>query len=248
MDLKVLLDLSVNLIAGLIGFWIGWVWQRFKRLSRSRRAKRFWKPFVEGELQIVLGRFLEFKSFEESGFLGVGDAVGLSELGAHFEAIGLGGFTVSYADRLDGDALKTNLILLGGPDANAISREIVQKVNSTLRFGNPANYEISIYDSKNQKIYVPTRQPDLNEINIDYGVILKTNNPFAPTKQVLLIAGSFGYGTWAGVRFALSKRFLDDAIVANGKPIECLIETDIVRGTPQDIRLIVLRPLEREAS
>jgi hypothetical protein len=248
MDWKVLLDLIVNLAAGLIGFWIGWIWQKGKKLIGFRKARHFWKPFADGKLRVIIGRFLEFKSFEESGFVGLGCAIGLTELSAYFEEVGLKEFTVSYADRLDGDDLKTNLVLLGGPDANAVTREVIPRISSELQLGNPTNYEISIYDSQTTKMYAPSRSPLTNEIDKDYAVIIRAENPFAPTKQILLIAGSYGYGTWAGVRFAISKQFLDNSIVAENKSLECLIETDIVRETPQDIRLIILRSLEGNKS
>lgn len=239
-----LIDIGINLIAALIGFWIGWIWQTLRKALRSRRSQRFWKPFVTGELQVVIGRFLEFTQFEQSGFLGVGDAIGLTELRTYFGGLGLRDFTVSYADRVDGDSLKTNLILIGGPDANAVSKEVVTKINSTLRFGNPAHYEIAIYDSATDRIYAPLTKSDSHEIIKDYGVILKTTNPFSPSKQVLVIAGSFGYGAWAGIRYAISKQFIENEFVIQGKPLECLIEADIVRGTPQDIRLVTVRSLE----
>ena len=248
MKMNIITQIAVNIISGLIGVWIGRAWYEFQRAIRLRRAKRFWKVFVSGELQVVVGRFLEFASFEQSGFLGVGDAMALAELRMHFESLGLRDFSVSYADRLDGDSLKTNLILIGGPDVNTITKEAVVRIQSTLRFGNPEHHEIAIYDSVTDRIYAPLVRTDSNEIIKDYGVVLKTTNPFAPNKQVLIVAGSFGYGTWAGIRFITSRQFIENPMVLEGMPIECLIETDIVRGTPQDIRLIVLRALKPKVS
>lgn len=68
----------------------------------------------------------------------------LAELRTFFGVMGLSDFEVSYADRLDGDALRTNLILLGGPDFNIITGEAASRIKSTLRFGNPAINEISV--------------------------------------------------------------------------------------------------------
>lgn len=241
--MNALVDIGINLIAALVGFWIGWVWQRLRKAVQTRRARRFWRPFVAGRLQIVVGRFLEFSSFEQSGFLGVGDAIGLSELSARLKELGLHDLVVSYADRLDGDSLKTNLILIGGPDANAVTREAVTRIGSTLQFGNPASYELVIYDSQTKRGFAPLRRMDSEKITTDYGIILKTTNPFAPTKQILIIAGSFGYGTWAGIRFVNSKQFIDCPLVQAGRPVECLVEVDIAFDTPQDIRLVTLREL-----
>ena len=242
MDIAV--DIGVNLLAALIGFGIGWAWQRFRREFKLRKARRFWKPFIDDELQVVLGRFSEFTPFEPSGFVGVGDAIALMELRAYFETLGLRNLTVSYADRLSGDSLKTNLVLLGGPDANAASKEAIERIKSTLLFGNPTQYEVALYDSATDKMYAPLRALSSGEITTDYGIIFKTTNPFAPDKWLLLVAGSFGYGTWAGIRYAISKPFIDNPVVSTGKPIECLIKADIVRDTPQNIRVVALRTLD----
>src|SRR5438105_3562413 len=144
--MKILGDIGINLLAALIGFCIGWLWKWFRLRIRFRRARAFWKPFVKGGLQIVLGRFSEFSSFEQSGLIGVGDASALMELLTFFDALGLRGVRVTYADRLDGDDLKTNLVLLGGPDANLITNEAVKRIPTTLQFGDPSINQISIHD------------------------------------------------------------------------------------------------------
>ncbi len=166
----------------------------------------------------------------------------LSELNAYLESFGLRNTPVLYADRIDGDLLKTNLILLGGPDANLISKEAVARIKSTIRSGDPNLYEISIYDSIADISCSPSYNSS-GEIITDCGLIIKTSNPFALNKQILLLYGSFGYGTLAAVRFTQSDQFLREENVATGKSIECLIETDIVRGTPQEIRVRALRRL-----
>jgi len=57
----------------------------------------------------------------------------------------------------------------------------------------------------------------------------------------MIIAGSFGHGTWAGTRYVMSPAFLElPEAKARGAP-ECLVKTDVVRDTPQAIRLIVVR-------
>ncbi len=41
-------------------------------------------------------------------------------------------------------------------------------------------------------------------------------NPFSSKKRAVYIAGSFGYGTWAGARYVMSEEFLAHEIVASG--------------------------------
>jgi hypothetical protein len=208
----------------------------------KRRSKEFWAPLVDEGLQIVLGRFREFQPFEQSGFVGVGDAAAMMELQTHFESLGLSGVPVSYADRLDGDALKTNLIVLGGPDANLLTREAVGRISTTLKFGDPDRHVIALYDSAEDHHYVP-RQGRSGGIENDFGIFFLSSNPFAPKRRMLLGAGSFGYGTWACVRFVHSDEFLNNSLVASGADIECLIETDVLWETPQHVKVHALREL-----
>lgn len=212
----------------------------------KRKLRSFWLPLVEGGLQIVLGRFREFTAFEQSGLLGVGDAVAMTELRAGLESVGLPGVPISYADRLDGDALKTNLVLLGGPDANVLTREMARRIRSTLKFGDPDRHVIAMFDSVEQRQFAPRRsQPDTLEN--DFGIVFSCNNPFAPRKRVILGAGSFGYGTWACVRFLLSEEFLDHPLGVERAEAEFLIEAEVLWETPQRVRLHVARSLTNDA-
>ena len=210
----------------------------------KRMSKEFWAPLADQGLQIILGRFREFQTFEQSGFVGVGSANAMMELRTHFESLGLSEIPISYADQLDGDALKTNLIVLGGPDANLLTREVVGRVSTTLKFGDPDQYVISLFDSAEGCEYVP-RQGQSGIIENDFGIILLCSNPFAPKKRMLLGAGSFGYGTWACVRFVHSNEFLGNPLVASGADIECLIETDVLWETPQHVKVHAMRELQR---
>jgi hypothetical protein len=207
------------------------------------KAKDFWTPFSDGQLQIVMGRHRDFTTFEYSGFLGVGDVLGMTELQVHLNDVGLQNVNISFADHLGGDSLKTHMIILGGPDGNSITSEVVGRINSTLRFGNPNLHEIALYDSKTGNVYAPSGT-GTESIKDDYAIIFLAINPFNFSKRLLLIGGSFGYATWAGVRFVLSNEFLDHDLVKTGADIECLIKTDIFRDTPQQIELIILREME----
>lgn len=52
---------------------------------QSRQSRAFFSVFSDAPCQIVMGRHRKFKQFEYSGFLGVGDAMAMTELQGHFE-------------------------------------------------------------------------------------------------------------------------------------------------------------------
>ncbi len=86
--------------------------------------------------------------------------------------------------------LQENIILIGGPVTNKVTKEINEKI--PIRFDKNKN----IYSSFTKRVY-----------KNDYtGFILNIENPFNPKKRLLLLAGKRFYGTHAAV-LALMKRF-----------------------------------------
>lgn len=242
-----LVSVIANLVAAVLGFWLGWLWQRIHTQRRRARALRFWKKFLGKDFKVVVGRWTgAFQAHEPSGFVGVGDANALSDLDTTFENLGIERTLPSYADQLHGDELDTNLIVIGGPVANPLSHKILEKLKPCLTFGYHDSDDFGIYDVLEQKYYVPEQDEETQEVQKDYSVVIRAPNPFAPEKRILLIAGSFGFGTWAGVRFVSSPKFQDEALAQAEFPIECLIDADVVFGAPQTPSLLVLRKIERE--
>jgi hypothetical protein len=174
----------------------------------------------------------------------IAHARAIEELRDFFKKLHLPEFRVLYSDQVEDIHLSGPLILLGGPDANAITRRAIESLQSTFRFGDPARHEIVFTDSRLGTVYAPRVDPD-GALVMDYGLLVKCRNPFAsdhPT-NMMICAGSFGYGTWAAVKLTMSKPFLADPEVSRGAPLECLVETFVVGETPQDPTILELRHL-----
>jgi len=76
----------------------------------------------------------------------------------------------------------------------------------------------------------------------DYGLFIKAKSPFNPRTSILIIAGSSGYGTWAGTRLITEPSALDKA-AASGNPFECVFATDVLGRNPQATEALVVRTL-----
>ncbi|GAA3068006.1 hypothetical protein GCM10010448_59170 [Streptomyces glomeratus] len=94
---------------------------------RDRQAREFWPQFTERDLTVVVGLH-QLTGWEPSGFIGVGDAFALSELQQHFIRIGAPSPLITYSDRLDSPSRRNPLILIGGPDGNGITNEVMQRL------------------------------------------------------------------------------------------------------------------------
>jgi hypothetical protein len=202
----------------------------------------FWQNLDRGGITIIPGRFLQFEKFEASGLVGYGDTMALADVRAYLESLSIRNVAVSYADLVHDDLLKTNLILLGGPDSNRISRLFMDKVRSGLRFGNPARHEIGVVDAVNHKTYNPyfvrTR-----EDAIDHAVVITAPNPFSREHTAIFVAGSYGYGTWGGIRFLTSREFWDHDLTRTNAAQECLNKVRVVGETPYEIKTLIRREL-----
>lgn len=205
----------VNILAGLattlLGYIIGRIWQRIVDQIPYRRARVFWQPLFTSQIQVVVSRF-ESPSFPEpTGLVGGGDAIALREISTYLSRIGFRRHKVVYVDEASLDR-KNNLILLGGPDANAVTRDALQLIDARfqlidpgpghpaeIRDTGPAESRGTIRTSARAAVrtYVPTADSD-------YGVVIRARNPFNPEKWLVIFAGAYGYGTWGGVELALS--------------------------------------------
>ncbi len=254
--MDILGQILIGLLTAFIGFLLALSWQASRRGLTYWRARALWRPFMSGDLMIVIGRFAELNQFEASGLVGVGDMQAAAELAAFFGNLRFRSFDRStdivYGDQLAGDLYGANLVCIGGPGANTVTERMLKRIDCTIKFGNSRLHEISIQDTKAGKIYSPAAggasdsQGD-ETVTLDFGVLVKTRNPFDPAHNVLIIAGSFGYGTWAGAKLARSAQFLRDPLVSEGLPIECLYKTEVIGGMPQQPQVISLREITRHA-
>jgi hypothetical protein len=279
---QVLIHAAEGLITGVFAFILGVLWERTRKVLLNYRARKFWRPVMSKDVQLVIGRFRGLQGFEASGVIGAGDALAMYNLHEYFKRIGFGGFNVSYNDQLGygdaaGESLRTNLILLGGPDANTLTYDVIKRLSLGIAFKeiyptnpdelleprvfDPATAETPptannpkltliagrmlrrigvisspkwrtpvILDINNQELYQPLKDGD--KILADCGVIIRAPNPFNPTKTVVILCGSYGYGTWAAVEYAQSRKFLSQVPHRSGA-IECVFMVDVVRDTPQ---------------
>lgn len=209
-----------------------------RALVSTPKSRRFWKPFVDSDCRIVLGRLMQFRRYEQTGFLGVGDAIAMTELLLFLSQLGADALEVVYADRVGGDALNSNLIVLGGPVANEISADVVNRLESSLKPG-----QNEILDTISKITHRSRRRAGSDELTSDYGLVIVAPNPYAPDKRMLLVFGTYGFGSWAGIRFLLSRQFRESNDLLEGEFVECLVESEIVKGTPQQPKMITMRPL-----
>ena len=90
-----------------------------------------WRPFVEGPCTIVVGTYYDkhIRLFEASALIGTGDALALGRLLAVLNRIRRQPCEVLPSAGFSGDRLQSSLILIGGPDANEVTRQVLERVS-----------------------------------------------------------------------------------------------------------------------
>jgi len=239
----VVVQVLLGLIITFLAFLIGRLWALSRRGLPYWRAWRFWWPFLSGDLKIVMSKFNEFNRFEASGLLGVGGMQAAIETVKLFDDLGLRNIgrkiDIVYHDRADRDLYDFNLVCIGGPDANTVTRLLLSSINLTVNPGNPERYDVSFTDTKTEKTYDP-------DPAYDYGLIIRTRSPFNERKHILILIGNYGYGVWAAAKLMSSKGFLHRPYVKRGLDFECVLRAKVIEGVPWEPEIIDVRELSAE--
>lgn len=110
--------------------------------------------------------------------------------------------------------MRQNLILIGGPVINRVTKAINEKM--PVRFDEKKR----IYSSITKKTYASD----------DHGLIVKISNPFNPANKIIILAGKRYSGTRATI-LAFLKKF--DAI-SSGNERKKAIDAKVVEGIDED--------------
>src|SRR5215468_6146088 len=209
----------VNILGGLatalIGYAIGRVWQQVVDWLRYRRARLFLGPAVKGGVQVVTSRFSVTEFTEPTGVVGGGDALALRELTTFFDAIGLKQIDTVFVDegRLN---VRGNLILLGGLDTNKVTMAAMELVKPSVTLVDPGpGIPMEVHDlaaavELQSNAVKSLKRNSYKAIpgQVDYGIVIRTPNPFDTAKAMIIIAGAYGYGSWAGIDLIQQPEFL----------------------------------------
>jgi hypothetical protein len=210
-----LVNVFVGLATALIGYVIGRIWQQVVDRLRYRRARNFLGPAVKGGVQVVASRFSLTDFNEPTGLVGGGDALALRELSGFFDAIGLKGIDTVFVDEGRLNA-RGNLILLGGLDTNRVTMAAMELFKPNVTVVDPGpGMSMEVHD------LAPAGGPQANAEKslkvqsykaipgkVDYGIVIRAPNPFDTSKAMIIIAGAYGYGSWAGIDLIQQPTFL----------------------------------------
>lgn len=101
--------------------------------------------------------------------------------------------------------IENDVILLGGPENNKITREFLDEIQR-LSIVDQANQVITWKVGENEERFMPYIEN--GEIKRDYGLIIRMENPLSSLKRaIFLFSGTTTWGTIAAARFFTEKMY-----------------------------------------
>ena len=90
-----------------------------------------------------------------------------------------------------------NLIVVGGPISNKVTKTLFKSKEIIYKFGGPDGHDI--IDSKTGKVRYSPIINDEQRVERDYGILTRIKNPYNKNKDAIIASGCFGWGTYASL-------------------------------------------------
>lgn len=236
-------DISSNLIAAAIGGMLVWSATNARRHLKLVRARKFWRALGGRHPLIVLGAhdFGSHRRWANAGVVGMGDIEALVEVEAQLRRLGFAGKIVE-SKQLSPRELSSDLVLIGGPVANAVTRTMMAKLRGTISYDfadDPEHEAAVVHDLRSGRLLRPQYEDSGYPVS-DHALIIRTPNPLAPdTSELVIIAGCFEHGTEAAAEKLGDRKFLRK--LRRTKHFEALVETTVVNGAHYNTKLVETR-------
>ncbi len=233
MNINSLLTESAGQVAGAIviavlAFMLGSFRRAIIQRIRTRQTRKYWSPFRGRGIAIVLGSFSPssppsserhraidmspIQDFEPYGLVGFGEVLALLALQEHMKLVGLDDVTV--AQPTDVRTIRSkHLVLVGGPDPNAVTDLAMHYGQLPVRFTDHVNSRTKMHvtfpgkdgSEPDEQVYTPAFLPDKpGQLARDYGFVAQVPSPYSEECTAILLVGVYGAGTVAAAQLVTS--------------------------------------------
>ena len=234
MQMNWVLSFIINLLSALIFFLLGVVSKSiFDTIRKKNPVRSFWGECLKSSVNIIVPSGPE--NYDEFSFhTGYSDLTAAAEIKALLTSHHKKPKEIRILEvKHDGNRLKENLVLIGGPVTNEITMRIFQDIAVPFSFMGH-----TLIDNLNSKEYKP--KSDTNgQVLEDYGLVLRNVNPYNKQKEIIIIAGCYGHGTYSGAVAVTDYEILRD-INRKVKPKSrgILVKSHVIHEIPQKPDLV----------
>jgi hypothetical protein len=220
-----ILNYSIGVFSGIS---VSLIYEGYKYLNFINPLKKLWKGYLYKESYGILS-CNDLVIDIDSNSTGMYDILALAEIRGLLSSFKNTSFLPYSCKNFPPNLNNTNIIVFGGPLSNNITKRIMADKNETyLKFK-----DHSIINTITNEIFEPEIQDD--RVIKDFGIIIKTNNPFNKDKKCIVIAGCYDYGTYLASRVLVTpdnvKKILKSV---KDDDFEIIVSGEILNGVPQN--------------
>jgi hypothetical protein len=228
---NILEDIVVSIVVFLLGFFLKSI---YTHIAITRPMRRIWGAFLDSRCTIIVPT--RPKSFTEiSLHSGFSDMKAASKVEALVSSLSKGAeerVVICEAD-FASDKLEDDIVLVGGPISNSLTKRLMQDAGLPLTFVNH-----TLVNTRQKKEYL-ARFDERNDCVEDYGLVIKARNPYNEKSEFMLIAGCYGYGTYAASRAITNIKIIKEILrKVQSKNLALVVSTYVVKGTPQKPKVV----------
>ena len=167
-------------------------------LTSRIRLRRLYSFKAKTSIYVVSGS-VDRAIAEDVAFLAGPDATAAATIIQSLRVIYEGSNTKHYyATRQYLAIVNENLIAVGGPLHNSCTKQMLENISKEVYF-----------DENDNLIFFGNPYAKSLDSGVDYGLVVRHNNPFSPDKEVIILAGCGSHGVLAAsMLFEQSKRFI----------------------------------------
>lgn len=236
-------DIIIGVFTSLIWFLIGYLVSKLIRFLKDiRPVKKLWLINEFKKLVIVASTSTKTDTgeyFRPATGIGQVRALGYS-IESLSKAYDVRIQNILLSDDQVQKQIENDLIILGGPKNNIISKIFLDKIFN--------KHKIAFQDVNTIKWYTKNGIEEFNGLKSnkkvikDYGLIIRTSNPFSSSEKktsICLFTGCHTYGTIAAAKYFTNYYVKQIGMFSKPKRnVFLLVECDVLDGFPIAINLI----------
>jgi hypothetical protein len=228
MAFELVRTLATASVGGVVGYLIRYVLDRsVKRFVTDRQTRNAWH-FLQEPTHV----FMPLANTIEAGTVAV------------YEDFLAAALIVTLAERSFASArnvrihtneadfarvLGEHLIIIGGGHFNPVYRKAIERLEVPLHFfDTEADNFVEIRNKDRSSVYKPAG--DNNKLVYDVGFAVRARNPWNRERSIIIVAGSYGYGTVAAMRYITEPSTLGDLRKYLDRNCEIIVKAAISEG------------------
>lgn len=223
-----------SLIASVVFFLAGLGMTRARHAWRMRAFRAIWNPLLHRRRVTVVVSTRPGPHPRSTPRVSLNEMIGFVKLSETLKNLGCAATAVDSNGRL-GDISNQDLVLLGGPAANAITAEVWRHIESKLPFSfNLDQSSLSV----SGRTYLPLEDAEGRLVK-DFALLIRVSDALAAGRRVLLCCGCHGHGTLGAVSASTDRTFAGELSkrISREQDFCALLEMDIRQGAVSPPRL-----------